>query len=75
MKNSTTTKLYGKCAVELKFTSRKIVTLIDVFHALEIRKNLVFYGLLSKHGYKLVFESHKFVLTKNGMFVGVRRMY
>jgi hypothetical protein len=36
MKNSTTTKVYGKGAVELKFTSGKIVTLIDVFHALEI---------------------------------------
>jgi hypothetical protein len=63
-------KVAGKGIVELKFTSDKIVTLIDVFHALEIQKNLVSGGLLSNHSYKLVFESDKFVLTKNGMFVG-----
>lgn len=56
--------------MELKFTFGKVVTLVDVFYAPEIRKNLVFGGLLSKHGYKLVFESDKFVLTKNSMFVG-----
>jgi hypothetical protein len=75
MGNSTITKVVEKCAVELKFTSDKIVTLIDVFHAPEIQKNLVSNGLLFEHGYKLAFESYKFVLTKNGMFVGVRRMY
>jgi hypothetical protein len=68
--NSTTTKVVGKGTVELKFTSGKVVTLIDVFYALEIRKNLVSGGLLFKHGYKLVFESDKFVLTKNSTFVG-----
>lgn len=60
----------GKGTIELKFTFVKIVTLFDVFHAPKIRKNLVYGGLLSKHGFKLVFESDKFVLTKNGMSVG-----
>jgi hypothetical protein len=64
---STTTKVVGKGTVELKFTSGE---LIDVFNALEIRKNLVSSCLLSKHGYKLVFGSDKFVLIKNDMFVG-----
>lgn len=27
-------------------------------------------GLLNQFGFKLVFESDKFVLSKNGMFVG-----
>jgi hypothetical protein len=70
MGNLTTTKVVGKGTVEFKFTSGKVVTLVDVFYAPEIRKNLVSSGLLSKHGYKLVFESDKFVLTKNSMFVG-----
>ena len=50
MGNSTTTKVVGKGNVELKFTSGKIVTLLEVYHASEIRKNLVSSGLLSKHG-------------------------
>ena len=36
----------------------------------EIRKNLVSGSLLNKHGFKLVFESNKFVLSKSGMYVG-----
>ena len=70
MGNSTNTKVAGKGNVELKFTSGKIVTLLEVYHAPEIRKNLVSGGLLSKHGYKLVFESDKFILSKKGVFVG-----
>ena len=27
-------------------------------------------SLLNKHGFRMVFESDKFVLTKNGLFVG-----
>ena len=36
----------------------------------EICKNLVFGSLLNSHGFWLVFESDKFVLSKNGMYVG-----
>ena len=31
--------------------------------------NLVFGGLLNNHGFFLVFESNKFVLTKKGIFM------
>ena len=41
-----------------------------MLHVPDIRKNLVSCSLLSKNGFKLVFESDKFVLTKNGMYVG-----
>ena len=51
-------------------TSRKELTLNDVLHVLEIRKNLVFGSLLSKKGFRLIFESDKFVLTKSGVYVG-----
>jgi hypothetical protein len=41
-----------------------------VFHIPEIRKNLVSASLLSKKGFKIVFESDKIIVTKSGMFVG-----
>ena len=36
----------------------------------DVRKNLVSGSLLSKNGFKLVFVSDKFVLSKNEMYVG-----
>ena len=51
-------------------TFGKELTLNNVVHALEIRKNLVFGSLLSKNGLGLVFEFDKFVRSKFGMFVG-----
>ena len=36
----------------------------------EIRKNLVSSSLLNNHGFTLVFESNKFVLSKSGMYDG-----
>ena len=36
----------------------------------EIRKNLVSGSLLNKHGFRMVFESDKVILSKSGMFVG-----
>ena len=54
----------------LKFTFGKVVTLTDVLHVPEIRKNLVSGPILRKKGFKLVFESDRFILTKVGMYVG-----
>ena len=51
-------------------TSGKELTLNDVLHVPEIRKNLVSGSLLSKKGFKLVFVSDNFILTKSGMYVG-----
>ena len=36
----------------------------------EIRKNLVSGSLLNKHGFRMVFEANKVVVSKSGMFVG-----
>ncbi|KAL6333744.1 hypothetical protein AAG906_028930 [Vitis piasezkii] len=63
-------KVEGRGKVILKMTSGKELTLNDVLHVPDIRKNLVSGSLLSKNGFKLVFVSDKFVLTKNEMFVG-----
>ena len=70
MGNSSTSKVEGKGKVILKMTSGKELTLDDVLHVPEIRKNLVSGSLLSKKGFSLVFESYKFVLTKSGIYVG-----
>ena len=51
-------------------TSRKELKLKDVLYVPELRKNLVSVWLLNKLGFKLVFESDKFVLSKNSMYVG-----
>ena len=70
MGNSSTSKVEGKGKVILKMTSRKELILNDDLHVPEIRNNLVSESLLSKNGFRLVFESDKFVLTKSGIYVG-----
>ncbi|XP_062118580.1 large ribosomal subunit protein eL21x/eL21w-like [Humulus lupulus] len=51
-------------------TSGKELTLNNVLYVPEIRKNLVSGSLLNKHGFCIVFESEKVVMTKSGMYVG-----
>ncbi|WCJ29313.1 Retrovirus-related Pol polyprotein from transposon TNT 1-94 [Euphorbia peplus] len=70
MGNSATSKIKGVGTVILKMTSGKEVTLRNVLYVPEIRKNLVSGSILSAHGFKMVFESDKFVLSKCGMYVG-----
>ena len=70
MGNSSTSKSEGIGKVVLKMTTGKFLTLKDVLHVLEIQKNLVSGSLLSKKGFKLVFESNKFSLFKSGMYMG-----
>ena len=54
----------------LKMTSGKELALNDVLYVPDIRKNLVFGSLLNKHGFRLVIESNKVILSKSAMFVG-----
>ena len=70
MENSTTSKIKGQGKVVLKMTSRKEVTLTNVLYVHEICKNLVFGSLLNSHGFRMVFESNQFVLSKSGMYIG-----
>ena len=53
----------------LKFTSGKTVLLKNVQHVPSIKKNLVSGSFLCRHGYKLLFESNKCILSKYGSFV------
>ena len=70
MANSATSNIEGEGSVVLKMTSGKELTLKNVLFVPELRKNLVSGSLLSKNGFKLVFESDKVVISKSGMYVG-----
>ncbi|GJV25560.1 hypothetical protein Tco_1378255 [Tanacetum coccineum] len=56
---------HGRSCVDLRFSSEKIVSLLNVLHVPNIRKNLVSSSVLNNCGYKQVIESNKFVLSKH----------
>ncbi|GJU73263.1 zinc finger, CCHC-type containing protein [Tanacetum coccineum] len=70
MGNHSTAQVKRKGKINLVFTSGNTLTLNDVLHGLNVRKNLVTGSLLNKFSFKLVFESDKFILSKGGKFVG-----
>ncbi|XP_076922234.1 uncharacterized protein LOC143583951, partial [Bidens hawaiensis] len=70
MGNSATGEVKDEGNVVLKMTSGKELTLSIVLYLPEIRKNLVSGWRLNKFGFKMVIESDKVMLTKNGVYVG-----
>ncbi|CAM8890197.1 unnamed protein product [Rhodiola kirilowii] len=70
MGNESTAPIIGQGTVVLEFSSGKTLELLNVLHVPLIRKNLVFGSLLNKFGFKQVYESDKYVLSKCGVFVG-----
>ena len=70
MGNAATADIKGEGDVILKWTSGKELTLSKVLYVPDLRKSLVSGWLLNKFGFRLVFESDQFVLTKRGLFVG-----
>nr|GEU32732.1 zinc finger, CCHC-type [Tanacetum cinerariifolium] len=60
----------GKGSVALEFSYEKTITLFNVLYVPKLRKNLVFGLVLNKCGYKQVYESDKYILSKSGVFVG-----
>jgi hypothetical protein len=64
MENPSTSKVLGVRKIILKIISKKLLTIDNVLHVANIRKNLVFDSLLSKNSFKMVFESAKFILSK-----------
>ncbi|GJR86337.1 zinc finger, CCHC-type containing protein [Tanacetum coccineum] len=67
---SSTALVHGRGCVDLRFSSRKVVSLLNVLHVPHIRKNLVSSSVLNNYGFKQVIESNKFVLSKHGVFIG-----
>ena len=70
MRNSATSAIQWEGMVIMKMTYVKNLTLNNVLDVPDISKNLVSGSLLNKHGFCIVIESDKLVLTKSGMFVG-----
>ncbi|GJX01343.1 zinc finger, CCHC-type containing protein [Tanacetum coccineum] len=61
--------VHGKGNVSLEFSSGKTITLFNVLYVPKLRKNLVSGPVLNKCGYKQVYESDKYILSKSGVFV------
>nr|GEV32420.1 zinc finger, CCHC-type [Tanacetum cinerariifolium] len=70
MGNESTALVHGRGCVDLEFSSRNIVSLFNVLHVPNIRKNLVSSSVLNNYGYKQVIKSNKFVLSKHCVFIG-----
>ncbi|GKD03607.1 zinc finger, CCHC-type containing protein [Tanacetum coccineum] len=62
--------VHGKGSVALEFSSRKTITLFNVLYVPKLRKNLIYGPVLNKYGYKQVYESDKYILSKSSVFVG-----
>nr|GEY14702.1 zinc finger, CCHC-type [Tanacetum cinerariifolium] len=67
MENESTALVHGRGCVDFKFSFGKIVSLFNVLHVPNIRKNLVSSSVLNNCGYKQVIE---LVLSKHGVFIG-----
>ncbi|GKB02246.1 zinc finger, CCHC-type containing protein, partial [Tanacetum coccineum] len=70
MENESTILVHGRGCIDLRFSSRKIVSLFNVLHVPKFKKNLVSSSILNNYGYKQVIESIKFVLSKHSVFTG-----
>ena len=68
--NSTTSEIKGHGKVVLKMTPIKELTLENVLYVPEIHQNLVFGSMLNSHGFRMLFQSGKFVLSNSRMYVG-----
>nr|GEY02076.1 zinc finger, CCHC-type [Tanacetum cinerariifolium] len=62
--------VHGKGRVVLEFSLGRSITLFNVLYVPKLRKNLISGLVLNKCGYKLVYESDKYILSKSGVFVG-----
>ncbi|KAJ9547314.1 hypothetical protein OSB04_019857 [Centaurea solstitialis] len=71
MGDESTAKVCGVGIVNLTFTSGKTITLNNVLFVPRLRKNLVSGGCLNSAGFKQVYESDKFILSRFGTFTGL----
>ena len=64
MGNASSVQVNGKGTMKIEFTSRKVLTLKDVYYVPDVRKNLISVPLLNKFGFKFTFEGDKFILSR-----------
>ncbi|XP_074293467.1 uncharacterized protein LOC141620517 [Silene latifolia] len=67
--NSNRFPVLAICKVHLKLTSGK-VALDNVLYVLDMCRNFISGALYNKASFKLIFETDKLVMSKNGQFVG-----
>jgi len=70
MSNSATTGVCDKGKILLKLTSGRTLALTNVLYVPSMRRNLVSGALLNKARLKIMLESDKIIITKNGEFEG-----
>lgn len=70
MGNGASAHVQGIEIVNLKLTSGRTLTLHDVHHVPDIKKNLISGSALVQSGFKIVFECNKCVLSNKGIFFG-----
>jgi hypothetical protein len=69
MGNGSRAAVHGIGRVNLKLTSGKSPSLKNVHHVPRINRNLISGSLLCRNGFKLLFESNKFIVSKFGLFI------
>ena len=69
MENSSTSKVLGVKKIKLNMTFEKFLTLNNIQHVANIRKNLISDSLLRKTNFKIMFKSDTFILFKNEIFI------
>ncbi|GJV37374.1 zinc finger, CCHC-type containing protein [Tanacetum coccineum] len=70
MGDESTKPILGRGNVVLEFGFGKPITLVNVVYVSGLRKNLMSGPVLNKCGYKQVYESDKYILSRHGVFVG-----
>jgi hypothetical protein len=70
MGNGSRAALHRIGRVNLKLISRNTLSLKNVQHVPGINENRISGSLLCRVGFKLVFESNKFIVSKFGLFIG-----
>ncbi|KAK9037819.1 hypothetical protein V6N11_022719 [Hibiscus sabdariffa] len=70
MGNSNSSEVLGKGKVLLKLTSGKTLAFNNILYVPALSRNLISGGLLKKACIKLVFETDKLVLFRNGDYIG-----
>ncbi|GKA47271.1 zinc finger, CCHC-type containing protein [Tanacetum coccineum] len=61
--------VHGKGSIVLEFSYGISITLFNVLYVPKLRKNLIYVHVSNKYGYKQVYESDKYILSKSGVFV------
>ena len=72
MANGDEASVLGVGQVNLKLTTKKVLTLYGVQHVPKIRRNLICGSLLVRQGFHLVFESNKVIIFHGVMFIEKR---